>query len=65
AFELPAGAPNRFVASSPWKRDQSTVRVSLTTGEEHVFTLEPFGVLTLEARPLLVLEKRAKAPTTN
>ncbi len=65
AFELPAGAPNRFVASSPWKRDQSTVRVSLTTGEEHVFTPEPFGVLTLEARPLLVLEKRAKAPTTN
>jgi hypothetical protein len=51
AFELPPGAPLRFVASSPWKQDRGTPVVSLTASEEHVFTLEPFEVLTLEARP--------------
>ncbi|MGC2228835.1 MAG: enterotoxin [Candidatus Sulfotelmatobacter sp.] len=52
AFELPPGAPHRFVASSPWKQDRGTPPVSLKAGEEHVFTLEPFEVLTLEARPI-------------
>jgi hypothetical protein len=52
AFELPPGAPRRFVASSPWKQDRGTPPVSLHAGEERVFTLEPFEVLTLEARPL-------------
>ena len=65
AFELPAGAPHRFVASSPWKQDQGAPPVPLAAGEQHVFVLDPFEVLTLEARPLLVLEKRAKAATTN
>jgi hypothetical protein len=51
AFELPPGAPRRFVARSPWKQDQRTLPVALAAGEEHVFTLEPFEVLTLEARP--------------
>jgi hypothetical protein len=50
AFELPAGAPRRFVASSPWKQDRGEKPVPLTAGKEHVFTLEPFEVLTLEAR---------------
>ena len=49
AFELPPGVPRRFVASSPWKQDRATPPVRLAAGEEHVFTLEPFEVLTLEA----------------
>lgn len=57
AFELPPGAPRRFVANSPWKRDRGTPPVSLKAGEEHVFTLEPFEVLTLEARPITSGEK--------
>jgi hypothetical protein len=65
AFELPPGAPRSFVASSPWKQDRGTASVSLKAGEEHVFTLEPFEVLTLETRPLLLMEKRAKATTSN
>jgi hypothetical protein len=52
AFELPAGAPRRFVASSPWKQDRAMPPVRLAAGEEHVFTLEPFEVLTLETRVL-------------
>src|SRR5580704_17306474 len=51
-FELPPGAPRRFAASSPWKRDRATPPVRLAAGEEHVFTLEPFEVLTLETRVL-------------
>jgi hypothetical protein len=50
AFELPPEAPRRFVASSPWRLDRGTP-VSLAAGEEHVFALEPFEVLTLEALP--------------
>jgi hypothetical protein len=50
AFELPPEAPRRFVAKSPWKLDRGTP-VSLAAGEEHVFALEPFEVLTLEALP--------------
>jgi hypothetical protein len=48
AFELPQGAPRRFVASSPWKHDRGEPPVSLVAGEKHAFTLEPFEVLTLE-----------------
>jgi hypothetical protein len=51
AFELPAGAPGRFLANSPWKEDRGAQPVSLAAGEQHVFTLEPFEVLTLEALP--------------
>jgi hypothetical protein len=52
AFELPPEVPRRFVASSPWKQDRGVPPVSLKAGEEHVFTLEPFQVLTLETRVL-------------
>jgi hypothetical protein len=52
AFELPPGAPRRFVASSPWMQDRGASPVTLSAGEEHVFTLEPFEVLTLETRVL-------------
>jgi hypothetical protein len=50
AFELPAGVPRHFVASSPWKQDRGAPPVSLTAGKEHVFMLQPFEVLTLETR---------------
>jgi len=50
AFELPPGVPRRFVANSPWKQDRGAPPVSLAAGEEHVFTMEPFEVLTLETR---------------
>ena len=64
-FELPPEAPSRFLARSPWKQDSAAPPVSLAAGQEHVFTLAPFEVLTLEARPLLLVEKRAKAATGN
>ncbi|MFZ0951954.1 MAG: enterotoxin [Candidatus Sulfotelmatobacter sp.] len=57
AFELPPGAPRRFVANSPWKQDPATPPVPLKAGEDHVFILEPFEVLTLEARSFTSGEK--------
>ncbi len=50
AFELPPGVPRRFVASSPWKQDRGAPSLALAAGEQHVFILEPFEVLTLETR---------------
>jgi hypothetical protein len=49
-FELPPGAPYRFLASSPWKGEEGAP-VRLAAGEQHIFTLNPFEVLTLEASP--------------
>jgi hypothetical protein len=51
AFELPPGAPQRFLANSPWKDHQGAPPVWLAAGEEHVFVLNAFEVLTLEALP--------------
>jgi hypothetical protein len=51
AFELPPGAPHRFLASSPWKERGNAPPVRLAAGEQHVFTLDAFEVLTLEASP--------------
>jgi hypothetical protein len=51
AFELPPGAPRRFLASSPWRERQDAPPVRLAAGEEHVFALDAFEVLTLEALP--------------
>jgi hypothetical protein len=53
AFELPPGAPHRFLASSPWKQDHDTSPVSLAAGQDHTFTLRPFDALTLEALPVI------------
>jgi len=52
AFELPADAPQRFQAHSPWKIDKQEMAVTLLSGKSHRFTLQPFQVLTLEAVPL-------------
>ena len=51
AFELPPEAPRRFLARSPWKQDSGSTPASLTAGQEHTFTLQPFEVLNLEAWP--------------
>ena len=51
AFELPAGAPGRFRARSPWASDASKAAVELKAGEPCTFHLAPFQVLNLEALP--------------
>ena len=51
AFELPAGAPRKFLAHSPWRRDREDKPIVLVSGELHTFTLKPFEVLSLEALP--------------
>jgi hypothetical protein len=51
AFELPAGAPERYEARSPWKKDASRPAVMLEAGKRHAFRLEPFEVLNLECAP--------------
>jgi len=52
AFELPPGFARRFSAHSPWKVDQNSKAIPLAAGEPHLFTLQPFEVLTLEAIPV-------------
>jgi hypothetical protein len=51
AFELPSGAPGRFLACSRWNQHGTPAPLALSAGEKHTFTLEPFEVLTLEALP--------------
>ena len=51
AFELPAGAPNRYLARSPWGSDTARSAVELEAGKPHIFHLAPFEVITLEAIP--------------
>jgi hypothetical protein len=50
-FELPAGAPRRWRARSPWEEDRSRAAVALRAGEPHRFALGPFEVLTLDVVP--------------
>jgi hypothetical protein len=51
AFELPPTAPRSFAARSPWAADRSRAPIALRAGQEHVFELRPFEVVTLEATP--------------
>lgn len=51
AFELPAGAPQDYVARSPWKNEAGAPQVALRAGKPSTLKLEPFEVLTLEAAP--------------
>lgn len=50
-FELPAGAPQAYVAKSPWKSDASTPAIVLRASVAHEFQLAPFEVLTLDMTP--------------
>jgi len=51
AFELPAGAPRRYTAHSPWKDEAGQVAIELEAGIPHTFHLAPFQVMTLECAP--------------
>jgi hypothetical protein len=51
AFQLPLGAPERFMVSSPWRDEAATPPLHLLAGKPQVFHLAPFQVLTLEAKP--------------
>jgi hypothetical protein len=50
AWELPLGAPQRLSAASPWKKDRGRPAVTLEAGRARALTLEPFEVVTLEAK---------------
>jgi beta-galactosidase GanA len=52
AFELPAGAPQRYSAHSPWPEDRAKAPLTLVAGTAATLTLAPFEVLTLEASPV-------------
>lgn len=51
AFELPSDAPRHYTARSPWSGKYANGELSLPAGHEHIVTLAPFEVLTLEATP--------------
>lgn len=51
AFQLPQGAPTKYIAHSPWKSDAGQPSIDLSAGAPHAFHLAPFQVLTLDIRP--------------
>ncbi|MGA9508199.1 MAG: enterotoxin [Candidatus Sulfotelmatobacter sp.] len=51
AFELPARAPRKYQARSPWRKDRDSKAFSLAAGELKTLTLAPFEVMNLEASP--------------
>jgi hypothetical protein len=51
AFELPAGAPQRFTARSPWLSEKGRAPMLFRAGVEQRIDLAPFETLTLEAVP--------------
>jgi hypothetical protein len=51
AFELPAHAPLRYRAHSPWAGDRASTPLVLRAGKVKRILLQPFEVFTLEAKP--------------
>jgi hypothetical protein len=51
AFELPAGAPQDYIAKSPWKSDIGMAPMELHANVAHEIHLAPFEVLTLDMIP--------------
>lgn len=51
AFQLPAGAAQRYSATSPWKDDAGKPALELNARQAHEFRLAPFEVLTLDMAP--------------
>jgi hypothetical protein len=49
AFELPAGAPQKYVLESPWAEDAAKPAIAVEAGRPHTFRLEPFEVLVWDA----------------
>lgn len=52
AFELPGGAPTRYVLRSPWRQEADAAEVTIEAGRPHRFELDPFEVLVREALPV-------------
>ncbi|MFH1924662.1 MAG: enterotoxin, partial [Planctomycetota bacterium] len=50
-FELPKGAAEQYVLTSPWKEDAGKPGITASAGRPHTFDLEPFGVLSFDAVP--------------
>ena len=51
AFQVPAGAIQKYSLKSPWKEDVNKAAVVLSAGENHTFELKPFEVLVFDATP--------------
>jgi len=51
AFELPSGAPTKYVLGSPWKADAGREKLTLEAGRPHAFELGPLETQVLEAVP--------------
>jgi hypothetical protein len=51
AFELPAGAPQKYALRSPWAEDAGRPVIAVQAGRPHTFRLEPFEVLVLDTIP--------------
>jgi hypothetical protein len=49
-FELPPDAPVKYTASSPFG-EGDRARIELRAGKEHLFTLQPYEVVVLDAEP--------------
>jgi hypothetical protein len=46
-FELPAGAPKKYVLHSPWRQDHQAAETVLEDGHATIISLKPFQVLVL------------------
>lgn len=51
AFELPEGAPQKYLLKSPWKEDADQPAIAVSAGQEQKFALAPFGLLVFDASP--------------
>ncbi len=51
AFELPPGAPQKYVLKSPWAEDAGKPAVAVQAGRPYTFQLRPFEVLVWDAMP--------------
>jgi hypothetical protein len=51
AFELPAGAAQKYVLRSPWAADAAKPAITVSAGRPHPFKLQPFEVLVWDATP--------------
>ena len=49
AFELPAGAAQKYVLRSPWAEDAAEPEITVSAGSPHSFELKPFEVLVWDA----------------
>jgi hypothetical protein len=55
AFELPAGAAQTYILTSPFK-DQVIQKIEVTAGEPVELVLQPFDVIVFDATPKTIVE---------